>query len=173
MDGETKTDPITLKGLQRISASGDLRVEDLQSAHGSIETELKNHLGIEEELRHTLAVLEQKHRVAGLPCSLHREFHPLLKEESFDADLHLKGKGQFATAFTDYQPAVVVSSAVIAIFALIITVLGFLVWTAAIGEGISLVEYFTRAAAVARLVLQGASRRDLAKMALKPTAYKV
>ena len=163
-------EPIRLEGLSLITASGTLSSPDEHTGIiSSIEMDLKHHMGMEEELAHKLGVYEQAQRIAHAPCSLHREAHSLLVDKP---DLTLNMKGQRYNSFQAREPFI--SNLTIVVFAFIVSVLLFLLFAAAVGEGITPVDYFTRAAVIGRLLLQGnSSIADLRVSLQKPVAHRI
>lgn len=170
MEGESVMKPIGLEGLPSITASGALSSPDEHTEIiSSIEMELKHHRGMEEELTHKLNVFEQEQRIAHVPCSLHREAHSLIVDKP---NLTLNMKGQQQNSFNARAPFV--SNFTIVVFAFIVSALLFLLFAAAVGEGITPVDYFTRALVIGRLLLQGhSSISDLRVSLQKPVAHRI
>ena len=159
MLGEKDEHPLTVEELtsklEGNSVSGDTK--KMEEHIKILESQVKLHRGREEELSHQITVHEQADRVAELPCSLHRETHDLLHREGFKKLPNSSVNKKLQHVEGSYHDSPVTTNATIIGFAVIVTLLLFVIYAAAAHEGIFLIDYFIRAFKVGIMLLRGHS----------------
>lgn len=123
-------------------------------------------------MQHKLSLYEQKQRVADVPCSLHREPHNLLSKEKQDMAFKMKGQHAPNELVVSDKPGPL-SNVTIGVFAFILSMFLFIIFSFAVADGVSIIEFITRSANVGRLLLSGTPLDELRASSRKPLAYKV
>ena len=178
MVGEKIDHPMTVEELNAKTAgmksgntgsdgngNGNDKTKKLEEQIKTLESEVKLHRGREEELSNQITVHEQADRVAELPCSLHRETHDLLHRESFKktataASISSNNAVRHQIAIANNGNSITSNTATF-VFAVVVTLLLFVIYAAATHEGILLSNYFIRAFKVGGLLLRGLSMEEL------------